>query len=133
MPDTALLNDPFPEPLLHVVIVLARCSRREASFGIRYEETLPDHWVADWAFPMRETAARREGYDRAVIQGTFKCSPAYPGCPYCEWPEYVRCACGRVGCYDGENLIYTCPWCATTGQVRTGGGGISRLEAGEDA
>jgi len=121
-----------PEPAPHVVIVLARCSRREASFGMRFEETLPGQWVVDWAFPVRESAAQREGYDRATIQGVFRMSAAYPGCPHCEWREFVRCGCGRVGCYDGESLIYSCPWCLQSGTVGTGGGGISRLEAGED-
>lgn len=130
MQDT--VNALFEEPSPHVVIVLARCSRREASFGMRFEETLPDRWVVDWAFPVRETAARREGYDRAAIQGVFTLGATYPGCPHCEWRNFVRCACGHVGCYDGENLVYTCPWCLRTGQVHSGGGGITRLEAGED-
>lgn len=126
------LYETLAEPMPRVVIVLARCSRREASFGMRLEETLPDQWVVDWAFPVREGEARREGYDRAVVQGVFLLGKTYPGCPHCEWRDFVRCGCGRVGCYDGQNLAYTCPWCLRTGRVGTGGGGISRLEAGGD-
>ena len=67
-----------------VVIIMARCSHSKQSFGIRLEEKLTSQWMADWAFPIKEVAAKREGYDKSEIAGSFSVDDAYPGCPHCK-------------------------------------------------
>lgn len=103
---------------LNVVIVMARCSRIRQSFGIRFEEEAPDHWIADWAFSIKETSAKREGYDQNEIRGVFGFARTYPGCPHCQAPSVFQCVCGAVACWDGERRAVTCPWCGTTVELR---------------
>jgi hypothetical protein len=76
-----------------VVIVMAKCSHSKQSYGIRFEQKLPHQWVADWAFAIKEAAAKREGYDRSEIMGSFSFDAAYPGCPHCESPGIFKCSC----------------------------------------
>src|ERR1700730_16453980 len=52
-------------------IVAARCGQTSEGFGIRFERSGEDHWSATWAFSLKETVARREGYDRSEIRGTI--------------------------------------------------------------
>ena len=114
----------------NVVIVMARCSHGRGSFGIRFEEKQPGHWTADWAFPIKEAAAKRQGYERGKISGTFGSDEAYPACPYCGGGGIFLCgACDKVACWDGEQRTVTCPWCGDTGEI---GGHIERLSAGTD-
>lgn len=113
----------------HVVIILARCSGHGTDFGIRFEEQEPGSWVADWAFAIREAAARREGYDRTEIAGTFGFAPAYPGCPACAAPGLYRCPCDRAACWDGSSRTVTCPWCGRSGTLT---GKVDRLHAEGD-
>jgi hypothetical protein len=61
-PGGSVLSD-----LPNVVIVGARCTRSSQHFGIRFEESDPEHWTADWAFAVREASARKEGYDQGQI------------------------------------------------------------------
>jgi hypothetical protein len=113
----------------NVVIVMAKCSQHQhQSFGIRFEEMSPRQWVADWAFAIKETAAKREGYDRTQITGTFKLTNTYPNCPYCESSNIIRCGkCGKVSCWQEGD--FTCGWCGNRGKVS---GHIQSLSAGED-
>lgn len=115
------------EGLLSVRIVLAKCEKRSGAFGLRFQEGDPGHWRADWAFPLAEATAKREGYD-ATIEGRFGFAPSYPGCPWCEARAIVLCGCQRVACWDGKARETTCPWCGdasaiegTIGALRTGG------------
>jgi hypothetical protein len=102
----------------NVVILMARCSRNQRSFGIRVEEKKSGHWVADWAFAIEETSAEREGYDQSEIRGAFNFANTYPGCPHCQAPSVFQCVCGEVACWDGESLTVTCPWCGTVIELR---------------
>jgi hypothetical protein len=116
-------------PIPHVVIVLARCSQNRQGFGIRFEEKAASRWSADWAFAIKETTARKEGYDRAEIRGAFGSDPAYPGCPHCGARGIFKCNCGKVACWDGERRVVTCPWCGSTGGLS---GHVESLRAGND-
>lgn len=113
----------------NVVIVLARCRHNRQGFGIRFEEKSRGQWTADWAFAVKETAARREGYDQGEIAGEFEVDPAYPGCPHCEAKLLLKCGCGKVACWNGEDHRVTCPWCGRAGEVR---GIAESLQAGSD-
>lgn len=119
-----------------VVIIMARCSHSKQSFGIRLEEKLTGQWTADWAFPIKEAGAKREGYDKSEIGGSFSLDAAYPGCPYCQPKSFVLCygglfsRCNKVSCGDGEqDSTYTCPWCGNTAKIS---GHIQSLSAGKD-
>jgi hypothetical protein len=114
--------------ILNVVIVLGRCRQSRQPFGIRFEEKGRGQWMADWAFPVKEGTARREGYDRGEITGSFGFDPGFPGCPYCRTSSFFKCGCGRVSCM-GSEMTVTCPWCGNTGQI---GGQVDRLGAGAD-
>lgn len=116
--------------MINVVIVMARCSRDKLSFGIRLEEKSPRQWTADWAFAVKETLAKKEGYGRNEIRGAFLLDGAYPGCPYCKVKGFVKCGCGKVACWDSERTTVTCPWCGDTSAI---GGQIEGLAAGGDA
>ena len=113
----------------NVVIVMARCSRGEGSFGIRFEEKALGEWIGDWAFAMKEASAKREGYDRGEIRGGLAFEAGYPGCPHCESQGIFKCGCGKVACWDGESPTVTCPWCASSGELR---GQIESLRAEAD-
>ncbi|HEY9605898.1 MAG TPA: TerY-C metal binding domain-containing protein [Allocoleopsis sp.] len=112
-----------------IVIVLTKCSFAKQSFGIRFEEKLSGQWVADWAFAIKESAAKREGYDRSKVAGTFGFDSAYPGCPFCKASGIFKCGCGKVACWDGEHRTVTCPWCGATSTIT---GQIESLSAGRD-
>jgi len=108
---------------------MARCSQDQQGFGIRLEEKDRDQWLADWAFAIKETAARREGYDRGEITGDFGFDATYPGCPHCRAPSIFQCVCGKIACWDGEHRVVTCPWCGATVELR---GQIESLKVGRD-
>jgi hypothetical protein len=113
-----------------VVIVMARCSRRNKGIGVRFEEVSRGHWIANWAFPVNEEIGRREGYDRQRIIGSFTLDEnEFPGCPYCDNQSFVRCGCEGLGCWNGESRYYTCPYCGSAGEV---GGAVDSLSAGGD-
>ena len=80
--------------LLNVVVVLGTCVVR-GSIRNTVEETGQHNWLATWAFPVREGAAHREGYDRSEIRGTFSFDPAFPGCPGCRVANFFRCLAGE--------------------------------------
>ena len=114
-----------------VVIVLARCeSDASASFGIRMERSAEAGWTATWAFQMKESVARREGYESTQIDGIGPLRETYPGCPVCGARSFVVCGdCGRTGCWDPSAAQQTCPWCNVRGTV---GGHITSMRAGGD-
>ena len=106
-------------------VVMARCSRTGQDFGIRFEEQGRGRWIADWAFPVQETSARKESYERGEISGAFEFDAAYPGCPHCTAPSIFQCVCGQVACWDGESQAVTCPWCGTAVELRDPIGSLS--------
>ena len=98
-------------------MVLAKCGESHRSYGIRVEKTGTDCWLVTWAFPIKETSAKREGYDRVQIKGNIHFSDEYPGCPYCSGHSLTVCSCGRLSCTILRNNIFTCEWCGTEGQI----------------
>lgn len=113
-----------------VVIVMARCRHEKAAFGIRYEEVEPGVWAGTWAFPVKESYARKENYEKNSITGSLVFGPEYPGCPYCKSKGIFLCAeCNHVACYDGESKTVVCPSCNLELKL---GDRIQRLNAGGD-
>ena len=115
--------------LLKVVIVMSQCNRSKQQFGIRFEEKQKGQWVADWAFAVKETYAKKEGYEQNTIAGTFTFSRAYPGCPHCHATSIFKCSCGKVNCWNREAMTVICSWCNQTAEL---GGTIEMLDAGGD-
>lgn len=114
-----------------IVIVAARCGQSAGGFGIRFERFGETRWSATWAFALKASAARREGYDRAEIRGAMGLDPSYPGCPHCAKRALVCCGiCGRVSCWDGVTRIVTCPWCRNRAELA---GEITALQSRNDA
>lgn len=112
-----------------VVIVMGQCTRRREAFGIRFEQQMPERWLADWAFAIKDTLAKKEGYDHNEITGAFEFDVKYPGCPYCEATGIYKCgSCGKVACWDGQ-LTVTCPGCKRTARIA---GQIDKLSSGGD-
>ena len=111
------------------VIVTARCSRSREWWGIRMEQQGEGRWVATWSFALKERTAKREGYDRTQLSGEFLLAPEFPGCAHCKGERVVKCACGGVGCHNGEGTTFTCPWCEKKGKLE---GTINSLAAGGD-
>lgn len=113
----------------NVVIVMARCSRSRRDFGIRFEEKARGQWMADWAFAIKEKAAKKEGYDHSAITGAFGFDIGYPGCLYCYARSVFKCTCGKVACWDGETRIALCPWCGSAIKLNSL---VDSLQAGGD-
>ncbi len=112
-----------------VVIVTARCQRSKKGYGIRFEKRESSQWFGTWAFTITEKAAEREGYNRTRLKGSFSLDSSYPGCPHCENPNFFKCSCGKIACWDGESQSVTCPWCNDTVILD---GQIEGLDAGGD-
>lgn len=102
-----------------IAVALARCTRTRVSpgFDIRVKRFGSNQWSLTGAFPVKETSAKREGYDRTRLVGTFFALPSYPGCPHCESRNFFKCECGKVACWDGYASEVTCPWCKETGEL----------------
>ena len=113
---------------MKVAIVVARCCRTRAEFGMRYER-FESTWVADWAFLLKPGTAKREGYENTQLNGTFQFGNNYPGCPAGKSPSAFVCECGKLGCWDGEASVVTCPWCD---RKLTLGGEVQSLHASRD-
>jgi hypothetical protein len=116
---------------LKVAVVMARCQHKGGVFGIRFERIKTGEWEADWAFPMAESAARREGYDQSTLDGDFCFADAYPGCPWCGSSGIFHCGhdSAHVGCWNGKTTSVRCPWCERSTQID---GQIEQLTSGGD-
>ena len=99
------------------VIVLAKCGQSHKTYGMRAEGHGRDNWLVTWAFPIKESSAKREGYDKTTIKGNIQFTDNYPGCPFCGGTELIVCSCGHLGCSIVKNGVYTCEWCGTQGQI----------------
>lgn len=114
---------------LNVVIVLAKCRNSRQIFGIRIEEKSSSHWLADWAFPIQDKKAAKEGYGQSEVRGSFRLDPAYPGCPHCHAPGFFKCSCGKVACWDGATRMVACPWCSSNVELS---GTIDKIDTKHD-
>ena len=54
---------------MEAVILLQRCSQTRRTFANRVEERAPGKWYKNWAFPIKDSRAKNEGYDKSVIRG----------------------------------------------------------------
>ena len=119
------------DDVLKVSIVISRCSREKRCFGIRFEQTRHDIWGATWAFPIKESAAKKEGYNKTELKGGFELKEgAYPGCPHCGAYSIFQCGkCGKTSCWDAESRTVTCPWCSNEILIE---GYIEKLGASSD-
>lgn len=113
----------------NIVIVMSRCSRSKGGFGIRLEHQSSNQWLATWAFAIKEGIAKKEGYDKSPISGSFALQATYPGCPHCQATGFFKCSCGRVACWNQESRTVTCPWCGQSGELS---GELTSLDAGTD-
>ncbi len=112
------MRNPHSEQSI-VEIVVARCERTRAAFGIRMEERGPSIWVATWAFPLGEASAKREGYTDTEIKGSISFAETFPGCPYCCTQSFFVCGCNedRVTCWDREKQDVICAWCTRCDRI----------------
>jgi hypothetical protein len=113
----------------NIVIAMGRCSQSKQGFGIRFERREANQWQATWAFGMKETVAKKEGYEKTEMNGSFAVDEAFPGCPHCAAHSFFRCGCGKLACWNGESRTVTCPWCGRTGELS---GEITSLDGGAD-
>lgn len=86
-------------------------------YSMRLEKTGHDRWLTTWAFPIKESSAKREGYDKVQVKGDISFADDYPGCPYCGGHGLTLCSCGHLSCTILRNNIFTCEWCGTQGQI----------------
>jgi transcription elongation factor Elf1 len=112
-----------------VIVVTGRCSKMKQGFGIRFEETGEGLWTATWCFALSDNVARREGYDKQEIKGSFRFAKEFPGCPHCGNQDFFLCSCEKVGCKGSSDQV-TCPWCGRSGIVQ---GTAEKVSAGRDA
>ncbi|MDR0652632.1 MAG: hypothetical protein LBG12_04925 [Synergistaceae bacterium] len=102
-------------------VILSKCDKTGQLFGIRVEKREND-WVRTWTFKIDEKAAKREGFDKTILQGSFYADPDFPGCPYCGNKSFYTCGeCGKMNCLPGssEEITVTCKWCGNEGELCT--------------
>lgn len=112
-------------------VALCKCKETHKVFGVRFEKVSENTWKYTWAFKIKESSAKREGYDNTVIEGDILPDKDYPGCPYCGSKYFVVCGkCNSLNCniFDGE--MFECEWCGYKGELSeyTGSG----IKSGED-
>lgn len=112
------------------VIILCKCGRAHKTYGIRVEKFSGKRWGMTWAFPIKESAGKREGYDKASVSGDVVMSAEYPGCPYCKQRGLTVCTCGHLSCTITHNDLFTCEWCGAQGRIGDYTGAI--IAAGMD-
>lgn len=95
-------------------IALCKCKEGRRAYGVRFERT-EKGWKYTWAFPVKEAAAKREGYDETQIVGNIEPDDDYPGCPFCGARYFVICECGKLNCNNGNSSNFVCDWCGESG------------------
>ncbi len=97
-------------------VVLARCPKEHKTYGIRMEKK-SGKWHLTWAFPINNTKAESEGYQKFQLSGEFQTDNNYNGCPFCRTRQFLLCdKCGKLTCYHNESHV-TCAWCGNTGNA----------------
>lgn len=100
-----------------VAIGLCKCRQSKKTYGVRFERSGDNLWKYTWAFPIKEDAARREGYAATRIHGAIEPDAVYPGCPYCKANHFIVCECGGLNCNVGAGSTFTCGWCGSAGTL----------------
>jgi hypothetical protein len=103
---------------LNAKVIMARCSKTKKLYGIRIEQRKKD-WVRTWAFAIDEKRVKHEGFDTNTVTGSMNATDDFPGCPYCKSKSFVVCTCQKIGCWNGVEYYYSCPWCNFKGEVGT--------------
>ena len=111
-------------------IALCKCKEGRRVYGVRFQK-VGNGWEYTWAFPIKEEAAKREGYEETVITGAIEPEKDYPGCPYCGAKYFVICSCGKLNCNCGTSGQFTCGWCGMSGTL-TGSYDGSGISSGGD-
>ena len=92
-------------------IVLFKCTKTHNLFGVRVQKFSDGDWYRTWAFRIKESSAKAEGFDKTPIKGNLYATKEYPGCPDCGTKSFVQCNnCKKLSCWNGEDHL-TCPWC----------------------
>lgn len=98
-------------------IALCKCREGKKTYGVRFEKSV-NSWKYTWAFTIKESAAKREGYDNTKIIGDIYPDAKYPGCPYCKTRSFVICSCGKLNCNNQkQNKEFVCEWCGSAGTL----------------
>ena len=74
----------------NVVIVMGRCGVTQKGYGMRFERRGSANWVATWAFSIKESLAKKEGYENSSVEGSFSFDEEFPGCPYCSAKSWLN-------------------------------------------
>ena len=100
-------------------IIVSRCMKTGKDYGIRWEKTDSDLWIATWSFKIPSSQKNSNDYKQSgdALSGEFKFPPDYLGCPHCQGRITIRCIdCKKIYCHDIEKGIKTrCPWCKMDG------------------
>ncbi len=92
-------------------VLLTKCTRSHKAFGVRVEKMEDGDWWRTWAFEIRESTAKSEGFDKTPVRGNLYGTDEYPGCPYCGTFGFVQCnKCKKLTCWNDEKKL-TCLWC----------------------
>lgn len=108
-------------------IAMCKCKESKGqTYGVRFQRN-GSGWSYTWAFKMKESSAKREGYNDTQIMGNIEPGEEYPGCPYCKTKYFVVCgACQHLNCNTSATNVFTCEWCGNTGTLGCfGGDGIA--------
>lgn len=98
---------------MEAAVILAKCPKKNKTYGITTEKKEDGDWWRVWAFPIEERRARNEGFDKTIVQGNLRSTDKYPGCPHCGAKGFVQCnSCHKIACWNGETQM-KCPWCGT--------------------
>ena len=111
------------------VVILCKCGKNHKTFGIRTEKN-NKKWMMTWAFPIKESTGKREGYDKVSVSGDISMTSEYPGCPYCGQRSLTVCSCGHLCCTITRGNVFTCEWCGSRGEIRDYTG--QAIKAGND-
>lgn len=112
-------------------IALCKCKEAKGNiYGVRFQRA-DGGWKYTWAFEMKESSAKREGYDNTQIMGNIYPDDNYPGCPYCGTRYFVVCGnCQHLNCNINTGETFTCDWCGNIGTL--GGFGGDGIASGGD-
>lgn len=95
-------------------IIMQKCSKAKKPFGVRVQLMSDGDWWRTWAFPMKESQGKNEGFDKNSVKGNMYATEEYPGCPYCHSMGFVQCgSCHKLTCWNGETTM-KCGWCGET-------------------
>jgi len=100
-------------------VALCRCKETHKTYGVRFEKVSEGNWKYTWAFKIKESSAKREGYDGTIIDGRIFPDEEYPGCPYCGEKYFVVCSCGKLNCHTHNSGLFKCEWCGLEGELST--------------